>query len=41
MSKKSGKKKAKEAVEFIAPDGGWGWVIVVGAGISNVGFNYL
>lgn len=38
---KNGKKKKKEKApkikdNFVPPDGGWGWIIVVAAGFSNV-----
>ena len=25
--------------DFIAPDGGWGWFVVIAAGCSNVSYN--
>lgn len=28
--------KLKKEGEFIPPDGGWGWMIVIAAGFSNV-----
>lgn len=29
------KKKEREGFEFIAPDGGWGWVVTLACGMSN------
>lgn len=30
------KSKVKMEGEFIPPDGGWGWMIIIAAGFSNV-----
>lgn len=30
------KLKVRRDGDFIPPDGGWGWMIVIAAGISNV-----
>lgn len=35
------KSKVKKEGEFIPPDGGWGWMIVVAAGFSNVSFSWI
>lgn len=36
---KTVKTKVKRDEDFIPPDGGWGWMIVVAAGFSNVSFS--
>lgn len=36
---KAVKTKVKRDEDFIPPDGGWGWMIVVAAGFSNVSFS--
>lgn len=37
MAKAKGiKSRLKKEGEFIPPDGGWGWMIVLAAGLSNV-----
>lgn len=28
--------RLKKQCDFIPPDGGWGWMIILAAGISNV-----
>lgn len=35
-SKNKSKDKCDLGPDFVAPDGGWGWLIVFGAGLSNV-----
>lgn len=32
------KSRLKKEGEFIPPDGGWGWMIILAAGLSNVSF---
>lgn len=31
------KDKSDLGVDFVAPDGGWAWLVCVAAGVSNVG----
>ena len=33
--------KLKLGTDFIPPDGGWGWMVVLAAGCSNVSFHML
>lgn len=35
------KSKLKKEGEFVPPDGGWGWMIVVAAGFSNVSISFI
>lgn len=45
LNSKNNKIKAKSTnkcdlgADFIAPDGGWGWIVVIAAGCSNVCFS--
>ena len=36
VKKKEVTSKLRKEGDFIPPDGGWGWMIVVAAGFSNV-----
>lgn len=37
MKSKDGRKnKSDVGPDFVAPDGGWGWLVVIAAGSSNV-----
>lgn len=40
-SLKKSQNKSHSGDEFVAPDGGWGWLVCIAAGCSNVGKQFL
>lgn len=33
--------KTMKVVKLVPPDGGWGWMVLIGAATSNVSIHYL